>query len=461
MGGSSLPYVVNLEGSNTQSNPPLSPVTKAAEAVVTYGPAAFVLCLPLEFTTRLFWQPLSRYVLVVVAASYIYLMVARRRTPSVPRHLSVALLALFIVASLASWAATHAQYSRNSLLDVALYPVVGLLIFNLPLSERDHRRAWIAFLISGLGVSAVGLVLYLANVHIWTPNPAVTNRLNITFADPNITARFLTLTACVGILMFAARKAPHWLAIAAATGCAVVLPMTWSRSGLALFVLSAILTVVFAFDRRRALAMGAVALLAFALSTAINPDTRARAGAAASTLVTAVTGGPVDSASAIPGNEDVSLADNRVYLVRAGWTMFVEHPITGVGLGGFQHAMLTTYRDFLPPGYTDSVSHTSFVTILAEQGLIGSLLFTLFLVALAWEALSALRRGDPWAFWSSLPAFLVIPIFMYSQFEARFLQEPYLWLTLGMYYSAQALARRQVALERATESERAAAAAAA
>ena len=435
-------------------------MTRAAEAVATYGPAAFVLTLPLEFTSRLFRQPLSRYVLVVLAVSYIYLMVARRRVPRVPRHLSVTLLALFIVASLASWAVTHAQYSRNSLLDVALYPVVGLLIFNLPVSEVDHRRAWIAFLISGLGVAAIGLGLYVANVHIWIPNAAVANRLNITFADPNITARFLTLVACAATLMFAARKSPAWLAIAAAIACAIVLPMTWSRSGLAIFVLSVALAILFAFDRRRAAAIGAAALVAFALSTAINPDTRARAEAAASTLVTAVTGGTVDSTAAIPGNEDVSLADNRVYLVRAGWTMFVDHPITGVGLGGFQHAMLTTYRSFLPQGYTDSVSHTSFVTILAEQGLIGTLLFTLFLLVLAWEALAARRRADPWAFWSTLAAFLVIPIFLYSQFEARFLQEPYLWLALGMYYSARELARRSSRLESTAEGNRTAAAAA-
>lgn len=428
--------------------------------MATYGLAVFVLCLPLEFTTKLFRQPISRYVLVVLAASYIYLMVVRRRRPAVPRHLSAALLAVFILASLASWALTQAQFSRNNLLDVALYPIVGLLIFNLPLSERDHRRAWIAFLVSGLIVAAVGLVLYIANVHIWTPNPAVANRLNITFADPNITARFLTLAACAAVLMFSARKGATWLAIATAAGCAIVLPMTWSRSGLALFVISAALAIVFAFDRKRAATIGAVALVAFVMSTAINPDTRSRAEAAASTLVTAVTGGPVDSASAIPGNEDVSLADNRVYLVRAGLTMFEQHPLAGVGFGGFQHAMLTSYRYFLPQGYTDSVSHTSYVTVLAEQGLIGILLFTLFLVALAWEALGARRRGDPWAFWSTLAAFLVIPIFLYSQFEARFLQEPYLWLALGMYYSSRALARREVAIEPATHPSQAAAAAA-
>ena len=437
-----------------------SGITRAAELVATYGLAVYVLCLPLEFTSRIFRQPVSRYVLVAVAASYIYLIVVRRRKISVPRQLSVALLAVFLLASLVSWALTRAQYSVNSLLDIALYPVVGLMIANLPLSQNDHRRAWLAFIASGLLIATLGVVVHILGVRIWTPNPLVMNRLNITFADPNITARFLTIATCAAVLMFSARKAPAWLTIGSAIACAIALPMTWSRSGLALFVVSTAIAVVFAFNHRRAAAIAAIALIAFAASTLINPDTRDRAGAAVSTVVTAVTGAPVDQASAIPGNDDVSLADNRVYLVRAGWTMFLDHPLAGVGVGGFQHAMLTTYRSFLPKGYTDSVSHTALVTVLAEQGVIGFVLFLAFLTALAWEALAARRREDAWAFWSTLAATLVVPIFLYSQFEARFLQEPYLWFALGLYYSARMLSRRAAVAAPAADHSRAAAAAA-
>jgi O-antigen ligase len=426
-------------------------VTRAAELVATYGLAAIVLTLPLEFTSVPLRQPLSRFVMLVVGLAFAYLVVVRRRTISVPRFLSTWLLLLVVLASLASWALTRTPQSTRSLLDISLYPIVALMIVNLPLSGRDHRRAWIAFLVSGVGVALTGLVLYMTGLHIWSPNPLVSNRVNVTFADPNITARFLTLAACSAILMYSARKSPWWLAIATAVSCAVVLPMTWSRSGLALIVISALVTIALALDRRRAGAIAGVALLAFVLSVTINPDTRARAVGAVGTMVTAVTGGPVDSASAIPGDQDVSLADNRVYLVKAGWQMFVDHPVGGVGFGGYQHAMLTTYRSFLPPGYTDAVSHTSLVTVLAEQGVIGIVLLVLFLLALAREALVARARNDRWAFWSTLPATLIIPIFLYSQFEARFFQEPYLWFLLGMYYSARMLAAREAAREPALD----------
>ena len=415
-------------------------LTRSAELVAAYGPAAVILTLPLEFTAILLHQQLSRFVLLVVGAAFVYLLAVRRRALVVPRGPSIVLLVLLLAASLVSWALTRRPGSTNSVIDIALYPFVALLICNLVVSERDHRRAWIAFLVSALCVAVLGAGLYASHGHIWAPNPAVAHRLNITFADPNITARFLTLAACAGVYLYAERRAPTWLAVSTAAACGIVLPLTFSRSGLALFIAMVLLAVLVAFNRRRALAIAAVALLAFALSTGLNPDTRQRATDAVASVV-GVTAPAHTSSPAGPAVQGASaLDDNRRYLIAAGLTMFKDHPLFGVGFGGYQHEILTTYHRFLPSGYTDSVSHTSLVTVLAEQGLIGALLLIAFLVQLARESLEARRRRDAWAPWSSLAAMMVIPIFLYSLFEARFLQEPYLWLSLGLLYSAQLLA---------------------
>src|SRR5262245_32220106 len=117
-------------------------LTRAAELVATYGLAAWILTLPLEFTTAVLHQQLSRIVFALVAVAYIYLLFVRQRTLTWPRFLSVAVLLVYVAASLMSWALTRAPHSINSLLDIALYPVVALLVMNLPLSEQDHRRAW-------------------------------------------------------------------------------------------------------------------------------------------------------------------------------------------------------------------------------------------------------------------------------------------------------------------------------
>jgi O-antigen ligase len=410
---------------------------RAAEAIADYGVAAIVLTLPLEFTTRLLQQQVSRFVMLVVALAYAYLLMRGRRTLLIPRAPSVWLLLVLIAFSLASWLVTRAPGATNSVADVVLYPVVGVLIANLALTREDHRRAWIAFVVSALGVSLLGAGLYFAHAQIWAPNPAVAHRLNITFADPNITARFLTLGACAAVLVFAARQGPAWLPLAAAVACGIVLPLTYSRSGLALFILMVAMTIPIAFDRKRAAAIAAAALVAFGLSTTINPDTRQRAAEATTTVVDFVTGAHQATRSAPGVQGDVSLDDNRVYLIAAGLKMFADHPLLGVGFGGYQHALLTTYRRFLPDGYTDSVSHTTVVTTLAEQGVAGALLLFAFLLQLAREAWVAPRRAGDWDTWTTLPAALIVPIFLYSQFEGRFLQEPYLWLALGMFYAAQ------------------------
>jgi O-antigen ligase len=154
------------------------------------------------------------------------------------------------------------------------------------------------------------------------------------------------------------------------------------------------------------------------------------------------TGTPHTASSTATTDSGGALVDNRKYLVAAGLNMFRDHPVQGVGFGGYQHALLTTYRGYLPDGYTDSVSHTSFVTVIAEQGVIGTVLFLAFLIQLGRESLQSMRRRDKWATWITLPAVLILPIFLFSQFEGRFLQEPYLWMVLGMLYSAQLSGRR-------------------
>jgi putative inorganic carbon (HCO3(-)) transporter len=418
---------------------------RAAELVAKYGLAAFILCLPLEFTSLWLHQQLSRFVLIVAALAFAYLVLVRRRRIALPHSASAWLLGLYVAASLTSWLISRAPGSASSLGPILLYPVAGLLIANLVTSEADHRRAWIALLASGLGVALLGIVIFFAHLAIWTPNAAVAARLNITFGDPNITARFLSICACAAILMFAARKGPAGLPVATALGCAGVLPLTLSRSGLALFLATVLLAIVVASNHRRAAAIGVVAVLVFALSTGVNPSTRQRAEGAVTMLVGVVTGKP-----AAPGSDPARVSqtrpaidDNRTYLVAAGLKMFTDHPALGVGFGGYQHALTTDYKRFLPAGRSlDTLSHASLITVMAEQGIVGTALLIALLFALAIEAWRARRRRDEWAWWSTIPATLLIPIFLFSQFEGRFFQEPYLWLALGLMYSAHTLAAR-------------------
>jgi len=402
---------------------------------VRFGLVAVILTLPLEFTTTYFWQPLARWALAITGIAFVYLVATGRREVRLPRQASVIVLAVFLAVTFASWLLLRAPGSSKGVLDITLYPIAGLLMFNVARTEDEHRRAWVALLVSGLAVAAVGAILFVTHWSIWTPNPAVANRLNITFGDPNITARFLTLCACAAVLTFAARKAPSWLAVTTAIACALVLPLTFSRSGLALFIVSVVVAAVASTTRRRAAALAAGTLVVFAVSTGVNPVTRDRAESAAMTLATLVTGSTNTSAPAARATSQggVTLDDNRKYLVAAGVNMFVDHPLTGVGFGGYQQQLVTNYKRYLPPNFLhpDTASHTAFVTVAAEEGVIGLGLLLAFLVWLGVEAFRARR-----SVWVQLPMVLIVPIVLYSQFEGRLLEEPYFWLCLALVYAA-------------------------
>lgn len=410
-----------------------------------------MLALPLEFTGQFLplRLDLSRLILLAAVISLIFLAWQRQRTIVLPWYLSAALFLLYAVAGLISWLFTSAPGSSTEVLAIVFYPGVAILVMNLAKREVDHEVTWNAFLWSGLVVSAVGVVLYATRSSIWRPDLTGHGRVNATFADPDIMVRFAAMAVCAAILIYGTRSNNRWLAVATAIGGAMVAPLTLSRLGLVLFVGAILLAVALAADRRRALALSAVALIAFGSTTFISPDARDRLYTAVHAVIATGQAAAHPStnspgAASVPTMKRLTnylpLDEERRYLIAAGLQMFVDHPIAGVGYGGFQHAFLTHYKYFQGKGYQDSLSHTSLVTILAEQGLIGFLLLLTFMAQFVREITMSGRRGRPAAVWSLLPAGLIAVIFVGSQVEARLFTEPYLWVFMGLIYSAYRIA---------------------
>src|SRR5207249_10127559 len=202
-----------------------------------------------------------------------YLDLTRSRRLSVPWSARLLLVSSYVAASVLSWLVTRAPGSANSLLDVTAYPVVALLIVNLVRDEADLRRAWNTLLASGLAFSVLGAFLYFLHVSIWRADPDGFFRVNATFGDPNIAARFLILVACAGVLMYAARQRPSWLAVASVASAAAVVPLTFSKSGYLVFVIAVLLAVPLATSWRRAASFEAGALVVVPAAMLRNPPT--------------------------------------------------------------------------------------------------------------------------------------------------------------------------------------------
>jgi O-antigen ligase len=418
-------------------SPPL--LTQVATTVTRFGLPVFIFCLPLEFTSQLFKLQLARIVLGIVALAYAYLVVTGVRKVALPLSAGNILLAALVAFAVLDWLFTRAPGSLNALADIVLYPIVAVLVFNLSRSEEDHRNAWIAFLISGIAIAVLVVFLHFTHLSIWRPDPEGI-RVNATFGDPNVAARFLTMTACAGVVMFASRMRLDRLAAAAVAACSAFTAFTLSKSALLLYPASLVISAFFGGDRRRAAAITAVGLVIFGASVLTTPGAEPRVERA----IQQITGGAqfVVNPPASTTNEQIASSNLdlvRVYLINAGWQMFLDHPITGVGFGGYQHALTTTYKRYLPAQPPATLSHTALVTLLAELGLVGILLFLGFLVLLAREVVISIRLRTPWRSWVVLPAVVILAILAYSQVEGRMLEEPYLWLALGLLYSARAL----------------------
>lgn len=99
---------------------------------------------------------------------------------------------------------------------------------------------------------------------------------------------------------------------------------------------------------------------------------------------------------------------DRIYIWRSSLKMFLDHPITGVGLGVFS----LEYPNYVLPGARETVvsfAHNLPLNLLAESGILGFLSFFSFLVYIYKKCISTLKLSKdnlPLVLLSSLTAYM-------------------------------------------------------
>ena len=307
----------------------------------------------------------------------------------------------------------------------------------------ERKQAFLPFqVVHWVGVALVPLALYEAMTRhfIWRQYLAegMIARVNATFVDPNIFARYLVLAIAANLILSYFYFSPstgtspnanantgHRLQVVVAIGTLLgllgALAVTLSRSGLLTLFIVLILMVVLIPRRRMLLPIGLLGLVGTVIA-ALQPTVWQR-------LLTFREGfGALDA--------------QRQYLWKAAGAMFTDHPFFGVGLGGFQEAFLTHYislKTAIPDAEGATLSHTTILTIAAELGLMG-------LAALAWvwvalvRVLRRLRQAglDRDGFERYIPGvgyFLwIVTVFVSSQAEGRFFEDPMIWISMGMMF---------------------------
>jgi putative inorganic carbon (hco3(-)) transporter len=247
--------------------------------------------------------------------------------------------------------------------------------------------------------------------------------VNSVFFDPNIFGRYLALVMLLltAVVLYDRRTRVQVGAIvtlAVLWGCLV---FTLSRSSLVALAVGLAVLAAFRWRTRPVLYLAATVAVAGAIVLAIGPSTFGL-------------------------NEGLNNAsDGRVNLISGGAKLFGDRWVLGWGSGSFSPEYSS---HFAQEAASVSDSHNIPVTIGAEQGVVGELLY-IALVVTALLLLFRGARGDPFRV-AIAAAFLALVV--HTMFYADFLEDPVTWTLLAV--GGALVAAERTTAERARREER-------
>jgi hypothetical protein len=311
---------------------------------------------------------------------------------------------------------------RGAILLGAFLLPFGLLAVGF--ARLPWRGRWLTWLWGGLVATALAYAVlggyqWLTRDVFWNPSVKVFNayapffRVNSVFWDPSVYGRYLTvaiLASLAGILLGGVRgwRVGGLYAVVVATWLGLLI--SFSQSSFVALAAGIVVAVAVAWGRKATLALVALAGVTAVVLLAV-PQVRHELVGKSRSGVNRITSG-------------------RANLVGQGMRITLDHPVIGVGAGGFSHeyARRLGIRGKDPKRVA---SHTMPVTVAAEGGLVALALLGWLLAAALLSSLVGLGRG----FTSrvSLAAGVVLAaIAVHSLFYAAFFEDPMTWALLGL-----------------------------
>jgi O-antigen ligase len=358
---------------------------------------------------------------VVIGAGALALVASGERRDEPPIGLLERALAAFVV--LYAIQAIYTPDLSKAIQEVGFFFVPFALLFVLlrgvvwePALLERCARAVVALALGFVAVAAVEYASRRLLFHTALNSNQRYFRVNSLFYDPNIYGRFLALTMVLlaTALMWESRL--RAVAVMAAILALLWLGLLASVSQSSIVALLAGLAVIAAARLPpRATAAGALVVVAAVVIVAIAASGRLHLNLTDTNAANNTTGG-------------------RASLVKQGAYLFAQRPLAGYGSGSFSceylRRSMPAYRCGArgPTGVT-SDSHTTPITIAAEQGVPGLLAYLALLVA----AVLALARGGL----RSAPVRVAIlaafvGLVVHTWAYADFLEDPIAWALLAV-----------------------------
>jgi O-antigen ligase len=240
-------------------------------------------------------------------------------------------------------------------------------------------------------------------------------RVNSLFYDPNILGRALALVlVALGAYLAWARNTK--LAIAAAVVAAILLAalaLSYSITGFVALIAGLLLVMALRWSLRWAVATGVVIVVATAIFFSVSGVSRS----------------DLSSTDKIQ-----TFSSGRVSLVTGGYHLTKDRPIWGFGSGSFGAA----FKENIDQQAKTTASHSEPLTVGAEQGAIGLIVYAALVVL----ALIVLLSGARASVGTAAVAACFVAILVHSLGYADFTVDPATWALLGV---GVALRRRRVA----------------
>jgi putative inorganic carbon (HCO3(-)) transporter len=360
--------------------------------------------------------------LVIAAAVVATLLRDWNDPPTVhpPRALAYVLAAAVVLYALQ---ALYSDDFSKGLQNVCFFFVPFTIAYRL-LREVEWDRRLLRWALVVVGVEAVAFVLvgsveYATESLFWNDQIIRSNefhtyfRVNSVFWDPNVYGRYLALVTVVATaaLLWARTRETFWLLSGLILILWIGLVPSFSQSSLLALLAGLAVLAAIRWSWRWTLAAVVV-------------------GAIGAVLVVLLVGG---SGKITTDRVNVDLS-GRGSLISGGADLFAERPLEGYGSGSFQ-AAYRDHRDNKDAPVT--VSHTEPVTVAAEQGLVGLVVYLTLIAVALWtlgRGLVAARAAGPAAAVAARTAVLAafVALLVHTLAYAGFFEDPLTWVLLAV-----------------------------
>jgi O-antigen ligase len=298
------------------------------------------------------------------------------------------------------------------------FGLLAICVARLPWNPRALLALYGALLGTALAYAGVGLYQWATREVFWNPKLIVDNayapffRVNSVFWDPSIYGRYLVVAilATLALVLLGLRERLLLGAIAAIAAVWAGLLFSFSQSSFAALIAGTLAAAAFVWRWRAAAALAVLSVVLVSAGFA-TPQVRTEL---------------LEQSRAGLNN----VTSDRAGLVGNGLRIAADHPLAGVGTGGFKRAYAE--RTGLPGRDPKrAASHSTPVTVAAENGIPG-------IALLAWLGFAALAaafraRARSAAGRTALVAGLTLgAIAVHSLFYNALFEDPTTWGLLGL-----------------------------